>query len=101
VFIIPEYNGSFPGILKAFIDCVPPRFFHGKKAGLVGVSSGHAGSLRSMDQFTNVLNYLQVSVLHSKPKLSGIEKIIDSERELNDSETINRLREHSALMLKF
>src|SRR3954462_10649172 len=25
IFVMPEYNGSFPGILKTFIDSVPPR----------------------------------------------------------------------------
>src|SRR5688572_21737487 len=45
VFVIPEYNGGYPGILKAFIDCVRPSYFHGKKAALVGVADGHAGAL--------------------------------------------------------
>lgn len=76
VFVIPEYNGGFPGILKAFLDAVPPAQFHGKKAALIGLSSGKAGSLRGMDQFTNVLNYLRVNVYHAKPKLSSIEDIL-------------------------
>ncbi|MFA5245106.1 MAG: NAD(P)H-dependent oxidoreductase, partial [Pedobacter sp.] len=33
LFIIPEYNGSFPGILKVFVDaCTFPESFFGKKA---------------------------------------------------------------------
>lgn len=76
VFVIPEYNGGFPGILKSFLDAVPPATFHGKKAALIGLSSGKAGSLRGMDQFTNVLNYLKVNVYHAKPKLSSIEEIL-------------------------
>lgn len=32
VFVIPEYNGSFPGVLKTFIDgCKFPESFSGKK----------------------------------------------------------------------
>ena len=38
LFIIPEYNGSYPGVLKTFIDAIPPRMFKDKKAGIVGVS---------------------------------------------------------------
>jgi hypothetical protein len=32
VFVIPEYNGSYPGILKAFIDALAfPRSLQGKR----------------------------------------------------------------------
>jgi chromate reductase len=44
VFIVPEYNCSFPGVLKAFIDGLPyPGGIRGKKAALVGLSSGSQG----------------------------------------------------------
>lgn len=78
VFVIPEYNGSFPGVLKAFVDAMEPSWFHYKKAALIGISSGRAGSLRSMDQFTNVLNYLKVHVHFSKPKISRFEHMLDA-----------------------
>ncbi|MFT4779833.1 MAG: NAD(P)H-dependent FMN reductase [Flavobacteriales bacterium] len=100
VFIIPEYNGGFPGILKSFIDCVPPVHFQGKKAGLIGLSSGAAGALRPMDQFTNVLNYLKVTVLYLKPKLSGIDRILVN-GVLKDEFAKNALAEHATLMSDF
>ena len=73
VFVVPEYNGSYPGILKAFVDASPQSAFYFKKAGIIGVSSGRAGNLRGADQLTNVLNYLRISVFYRKPKLSGVE----------------------------
>jgi len=41
VFVVPEYNGSFPGILKVLLDTfdVKPAF-ENKKAALVGVATG-------------------------------------------------------------
>ena len=37
LFIIPEYNGSFPGILKVFIDaCSFPQSFYEKESGAGG-----------------------------------------------------------------
>ena len=27
VVFVPEYNGSFPGILKSFIDCMEPKHY--------------------------------------------------------------------------
>ncbi|MFN3916110.1 MAG: NADPH-dependent FMN reductase [Flavobacteriales bacterium] len=100
IFVMPEYNGSFPGILKGFIDAVPPRSFSFKKAALVGVSTGHAGNARGIDSFTNVLNYLKVSVYFDKPKLSSIDKIIDASGNLNEF-TQERLKNQVAGFLSF
>lgn len=91
VFVIPEYNGGFPGILKTFVDALSPRWIHYKKAVLIGLSSGHAGSLRGMDQFTNVLNYLRVHVHYHKPKLSQIENALSSEGVLVNDRALQEL----------
>jgi NAD(P)H-dependent FMN reductase len=91
IFIIPEYNGGFPGILKLFLDAIPPKAFHYKKAALVGISSGSAGALRPMDQFSNVLNYLKVNVLSDKPKLSAIEEALGKDGELVNELYLKRL----------
>src|SRR6218665_869741 len=36
IFVAPEYNGSFPGILKTFLESIPPREWADKDACLVG-----------------------------------------------------------------
>jgi len=73
VFIVPEYNGSFPGVLKAFIDGLDfPDTFTGKKAALVGVSAGMLGSSHAMSHLTDILNYCGTHVLARKPRLTGI-----------------------------
>jgi chromate reductase len=82
-FVIPEYNGSFPGILKAFIDACSVRkykesFHGGKKAALLGISSGRAGNLRGLEHFTGVLNYLQISVMPPNQPLGSIDKIVEN-----------------------
>lgn len=99
VFVIPEYNGGFPGILKTFIDGLSPSDFRDKKAVLIGLSSGRAGSLRGMDQFTNVLHYLRVHVHYSKPKLSGFNQLIDNQGNIINEEA-NRLIKHQAQIVK-
>lgn len=100
IFVIPEYNGGFPGVLKAFIDAVPPKHFHDKKAALVGLSSGHTGALRPMDQFSDILHYLKVEVLSAKPKLSGIEKLIAKDT-LVDERAIGLLNDQIERFAKF
>jgi NAD(P)H-dependent FMN reductase len=79
IFISPEYNGSFPGILKLFIDCVPPKEWANKRACLVGVSVGRAGNLRGMDHLTGVLNYLKMHVYHNKLPISLVDKIVNEQ----------------------
>ena len=76
IFVIPEYNGSYPGILKAFIDGLKfPKGIKNKKAALIGLSSGTQGSALAMSHFTDVLNYLGCHVLATKPRLIGIEQV--------------------------
>lgn len=79
--MIPEYNGGYPGILKAFVDAVPPKHFRGKKAALTGISSGKAGALKAMDDFTGILHYLQAEVLSDKPKFTDIENAFNEKNE--------------------
>lgn len=100
IFVIPEYNGGFPGVLKAFIDAVPPKEFHNKKAALVGLSSGHTGALRPMDQFSDILHYLKVEVLSAKPKLSGIESLL-SDGQLTDERSLSLLHDQIERFSKF
>jgi len=101
VFVMPEYNGGFPGILKLFIDAIPPKHLHGKKAGLIGCASGHAGALRPMDQFTNVLNYLRVDVIADKPKLSKIEDAFSPSGDMVNQRYLDQLERHSERMVSF
>ena len=75
VFIVPEYNGSFPGVLKTFIDGLKfPDTFTGKKCALVGLSSGIQGGVLALSHLTDIMNYCGTNVLAQKPKLAGIDK---------------------------
>jgi len=75
VFVVPEYNGSFPGVLKAFIDGLDyPASFKNKKCALLGLSSGVMGGSLALSHLTDILNYLGMHVLASKPRITRIEK---------------------------
>jgi NAD(P)H-dependent FMN reductase len=100
LFVLPEYNGSIPGMLKVFVDAVHPRDFHGKHAALVGVSDGHAGNLRGLDHFQAILNYLRVDVLWLKPKLSHVDKLVDTLGAVTDERAIRQLHDLIALLAK-
>ncbi len=92
VFIIPEYNGSFPGALKLFIDAISVRHysktFKDKKAALVGIASGRAGNLRGMDHFTGVLHHVGTHVMPNKLPISRIETLTDDKGRIIDRDTL-------------
>nr|WP_109832049.1 NAD(P)H-dependent oxidoreductase [Reichenbachiella versicolor] len=94
VFIVPEYNGSFPGVLKAFMDgMIFPTTFKNKKAALVGLSSGIQGGGLALSHLTDILNYCGTHVLAQKPKLYHIEKNFDGEKlsELYESLLVEQI----------
>lgn len=101
VFIIPEYNGSFPGVLKAFIDGMEyPNSFQNKKCALVGISSGMQGGGLALSHMTDIFNYLGMHVLALKPKLARIEKNFDGE-EVTDKLYGQLLEEQVQKLLAF
>ncbi|WP_421753338.1 NADPH-dependent FMN reductase [Croceimicrobium sp.] len=88
VIISPEYNGSYPGVLKAFMDGMDPRLWKGKKVALVGVASGRAGNIRGMDHLTHVLHYLRMEVFSNKVPISKVNGLLNDQGELVDTETL-------------
>ncbi len=101
VIIAPEYNGSFPGVFKAFLDGVNPKIWKGKKVALVGVASGRAGNLRGMDHLTGICNYLRMEVFSLKVPISKLDSVLDEEGELKDEETNQVLRQQIEEFLTF
>ena len=80
VFIMPEYNGSFPGILKLMMDNTDIRkCWWYKKAAIVGLADGRGGNLRGIDHFTGILHYLKMNVLYNKLPLSRINEEVSSD----------------------
>lgn len=84
VFIISEYNGSFPGALKAFIDGLRyPDTFNGKKGALVGFSSNSQGAALALSHMTDILHHLGMTVLPERTKIPFIEDLLDeNEKQL-------------------
>jgi chromate reductase len=105
VFVTPEYNGSFPGVVKLFIDACSVRHysrnFKGKKVALLGVASGRAGNLRGMDHLTGILNYLGAIVMPDKLPISRIGELLDAEGQLNDELTLATMRLHAEEFVHF
>lgn len=100
VFIIPEYNGGVPGILKLFIDSVEPKLFMGKKAGLVGVATGRSGNLRGLDHMAAMLNYLQTEVMAYKLPISRIDTLMH-DGKIHDEATLRAMELHAEKLIAY
>jgi chromate reductase, NAD(P)H dehydrogenase (quinone) len=83
IIVSPEYNGSYAGILKLWIDMLSVYrrndTFKGTKICLVGVASGRAGNLRGMDHLTNLFHYLGAHIMPNKMPLSVIGSLLSPE----------------------
>ncbi|MBL7813435.1 MAG: NAD(P)H-dependent oxidoreductase [Saprospiraceae bacterium] len=105
IFIIPEYNGSFPGILKLFIDACSIRskmaVFKNKKAALVGVATGRAGNIRGLEHFTSVMMFMGVVVMPQLLPISGFNKMVDMEKNIVDINLLNAIENQIEAFLKF
>ncbi len=101
VFIVPEYNGSFPGILKSFIDGMTyPNTFRNKKCALVGISSGVGGGGIALSHLTDIFHYLGMHVLALKPKLAKIEQNM-SDNLLTNRLYVELLQTQADMLLEF
>ncbi len=81
VFIVPEYNGSYPGVLKSFIDGLQyPDGLKGKEVALVGLSAGVLGGAWALSHLTDILHFLNVDVISVKVRLASIKShFVDGE----------------------
>jgi NAD(P)H-dependent FMN reductase len=57
IFVVPEYNHSFPGLLKHVLDTNLKEYIH-KVAGVCGVSAGPFGGARMIQSLVPVLREL-------------------------------------------
>lgn len=92
VTVVPEYNGSFPGVLKYFIDMLQfPESLVGKPAAFVGLSSGRWGGLRAVEQLEMVFQHRQAHLYGRRVFLPDIGSLVDEQGRLSDAATMSRL----------
>lgn len=101
IFVIPEYNGSYPGVLKAMIDISDIKnTWNYKKALLTGVATGRAGNLRGMDHLADTLHYMKMNVFYNKLPISVVDKVMDKQGHLNDA-TLNEIHKQLDEFIEF
>ena len=82
LFIVPEYNGSFPGILKCFLDGLRyPGTLEGKKIAFTGLSSGPLGGAVAISHLTDIMHYYNSVVLPVFPRLAFVDSELDRDKK--------------------
>lgn len=100
--VVPEYNGSFPGILKYFIDLLPfPESFDCRPVCYVGISAGQFGGLRPVEQLQMIYGYRNAHNYPARVFISGVGKQLDENGKLKDEELLNRLRKQCVGFVDF
>lgn len=92
VTVVPEYNGSFPGVLKYFIDMLQfPESLVGKPAAFVGLSSGRWGAVRAVEQLEMVFQYRHAHLYGRRVFLPNIASLVDEQGRLSKPVISDRL----------
>ncbi len=83
LFVVPEYNGGFPGILKVFIDYLPfPKALEKKPVSFIGESAGSFGALRPVEHLQQVLGYRNALIYPERMFISGVNNQFDKKTGL-------------------
>jgi len=99
--ITPEYNGSFPGVLKYFIDMLKfPESFERKPVAFVGEAAGIWGGLRSVEQLQHIFGYRNAHVFPERVFIPSVNGKFDASGNL-DAELSERLAKQVAGFAEF
>lgn len=102
IFILPEYNGSFPGVLKLLIDNADiKKAWWYKKALLVGLADGRGGNLRGLDHLTSILHYLKVNVFYHKVIISKVNQMLDTNAQTLEANLEKEIQEQISGFMNF
>jgi chromate reductase, NAD(P)H dehydrogenase (quinone) len=101
--VTPEYNGSFPGVLKYFIDMLKfPESFEHRAVAYTGVAGGVWGAFRSVEQLQMIFGYRNAYNLPERVWIAGIgRKWSEDGRTLNDELSMQLLRKQIAEFVPF
>lgn len=101
VFVIPEYNGSYPGVLKLFVDMLPyPEGFDSRPCAFVGLAAGQFKGLRSVEHFQQVAGYRNAHLFPRRIFIGdSFKQFVDG--KLADDELTERLVQQADGFLEF
>jgi NAD(P)H-dependent FMN reductase len=101
-FVVSEYNGSFPGVLKLFIDLLPyPQGLDNRPCALIGLAAGQFKGLRAVEQLQQIAGYRNALQFPRRLFLGDSQRLFNDQGRLADPELVTRLEEQCAGFLSF
>jgi chromate reductase len=102
----PEYNGSFPALLKNALDWIsrpepgehPLEVFRGKVAGILSASPGPGGGRRGLHHLRELLEMMSVSVVPQELAIARSSGALDAAGRLMRTEDLSGLQELAAAL---
>jgi len=102
VFVVPEYNGSYPGILKLYLDTLPyPQGFDRRPCAFIGLAAGQFKGLRAVEHLQGVAGYRNALMYPNRVFIGEAWKQFTPDGTLGDPELAKRLRAQAEGFLTF
>ncbi|NMH59549.1 NADPH-dependent FMN reductase [Alteromonas ponticola] len=96
----PEYNSSYPALLKNAIDWASRQAgdekvlaaYKGKVAGIMAASEGALGGMRVLVTLRMLLENIGTMVLPNQKAISRVNTLLDESGKVSDEKTIKQLK---------
>jgi NAD(P)H-dependent FMN reductase len=90
IIVTPEYNHSFPGLLKHALDMCLKEYIH-KAVGICGVSAGVMGGSRVIESLLPVMRELGLVTIFEDVNFGKIGSLFDERGNLLDENFVSRV----------
>jgi NAD(P)H-dependent FMN reductase len=90
IIVTPEYNHSFPGLLKHALDMNLEEYIH-KAVGICGVSAGPFGGARVIESLLPVMRELGLVTIFEDVNFGNVRKLFDQQGKLLDDNFVRRI----------
>src|SRR6266446_2955370 len=90
IIVTPEYNHSFPGLLKHALDMNLKEYIH-KAVGICGVSAGPFGGARVIETLLPVMRELGLVTIFEDVNFGRIKTVFDEQGKLLDQNFVRRV----------
>lgn len=90
--VVPEYNGSYPGVLKYFIDMLRfPESFEHRNVAFTGVAAGIWGAFRAVEQLQMVFGYRNAYVMPERVWIPKVHTLWNADATAFTDETYSKM----------
>ncbi|MBT0584839.1 NADPH-dependent FMN reductase [Alteromonas oceanisediminis] len=99
IIVSPEYNSSYPALLKNAIDWAsrkqsdekPLEAFRGKTALIMAASAGALGGMRVLVTLRMLLGNIGVNVLANQKAIGKVDTLMNDSGQLTDEKTLSQI----------